>query len=387
MPTPTFDLPTLAQLRSRRSRKWLSDDPEVIGASIAETDFGTAPVVRQALRDAIHRQQFGYQTSELAGRMCEATAGWLGRRYAWSVSPSAVRPVADVLRALDLAIVYLSRAGSPVILPTPAYSPFLTLPARFGREVIEVPMLVRDGRYELDLAGVDAAFEAGGHLLVLCNPHNPTGTVHTPEELCALAGLVERRGGRVFSDEVHAPLTYGDATHVPYASLGPVAAGHAVTAHSASKAWNLPGLKCAQVVLTSDADVAVWAPLAIESHGASNMGLIATTAAYDHGERWLAEVIRYLDGNRRAISEVTDRLGGAVRYREPDATFLAWLDWRPSGIPDPGGRLGGRSVTVVEGSDCGGVGHGHCRVNFATPRPVLDELLERLAAIVDSSSP
>ena len=194
------------------------------------------------------------------------------------------------------AISVFSRPGSPVILPTPAYMPFVALPGQLGREAIQVPMVPGpDGRLALDPGGIDAAFRAGGHLLVLINPSNPVGRVYSPPELAAVAEVVERHGGRVFADEIHAPLVYpglggygpsspGGSSTSLRVHLAP-AAGHAITAVSASKAWNLPGLKCAQLILTNDADAATWAghwPL--YEHGASTPGVRASIAAYRDGE-------------------------------------------------------------------------------------------------------
>jgi cystathionine beta-lyase len=267
MADSAFDDVTVEELRALGGLKW-SLYPEAIGMFVAESDLGTAPAVTEALHAAVGAGTFGYLPPALLAGMSEACAGWSRDRYGWAVPPERVRPLADVLAGLAAAIEHFSRPGSPVILPTPAYMPFLTLPAVLGREVIEVPM-ARDGdRYGYDLDALDAAFRAGGHLLVLCNPHNPIGRVLEPAEMTAVAEVVDRHGGRVFSDEIHAPLVFPGSRHVPYASLDDVTAGHAVTATSASKAWNLPGLKCAQLVLSNEADAAVWARVGLHAeHG------------------------------------------------------------------------------------------------------------------------
>jgi cystathionine beta-lyase len=269
-----------------------------------------------------------------------------------------------------------------VVLPTPAYMPFLTLPGVLGRQVIEVPM-ARDGdRYVYDLDALDAAFRAGGHLLVLCDPHNPIGRVLEPPEMTAVAEVVDRHGGRVFSDEIHAPLVYPGHRHVPYASLGEVPAGHAVSATSASKAWNLPGLKCAQLVLSNDADAETWARVGLHAeHGASTLGVVANTAAYTGGAGWLADVLAYLDGNRRLLTElVAEHLPG-VRYTPPEGTYLAWLDCHELGLPEPAAFFLDRAgVALTDGVLCGVAGEQYVRLNVATPRAVLTEVVERMGA-------
>jgi cysteine-S-conjugate beta-lyase len=377
-----FDDVTVEELRAGGSLKW-SLFPDAIGSFVAEMDFGTAPAVTKALHAAVDGAVFGYLPPALLQGMSEAYAAWSRDRYGWAVPPERVRPVADVLAGLAAAIEHFSRPGSPVLLPTPAYMPFLTLPPALGREVIEVPM-ARDGdRYVYDLDALDAGFRAGGHLLVLCNPHNPIGRVLEPAEMTAVAEVVERHGGRVFSDEIHAPLVYPGHRHVPYASLDEVLAGHAVTATSASKAWNLPGLKCAQLVLSNAADADRWARVGLHAeHGASNLGVVANTAAYTAGAGWLADVLAYLDGNRRLLAELLATHLPGVRYTPPEGTYLAWLDCRELGLPASAGEffLERAGVALVDGPECGAPGAGHVRLNFATPRPVLETIVDRMAA-------
>jgi len=373
-----FDRIDVGMLRRGGSVKW-SMYPEAIGAFVAEMDFGTAPPVTAALHAAVDAAAFGYLPAGTVEHMSAAYAAWSRDRYGWAVDPVDVRPVADVVAALRLAIEHFSAPGTPVVLPTPAYMPFVSVPPQLGREVIEVP-LSAGHRYDLD--ALAAAFEAGGDLLILCNPHNPVGRVLTPAEMLAIAEVVDRYGGRVFSDEIHAPLVFGDARHVPYASLSPVTAAHTLTATSASKAWNLPGLKCAQVVLTSDADRETWAGIGpLAEHGAATLGVIANTAAYRSGGPWLADVLSYLDGNRRLLGQlVADLLPGVV-YTPPEGTYLGWLDFRATGPADPAAYfLEKAGVAMTDGALCGEAGRGFGRFTFALPRPVLREAVERIAA-------
>jgi cystathionine beta-lyase len=296
--------------------------------------------------------------------------------------------MADVLKGLEAAITVFSRPGSPVILPTPAYMPFVTMPGLIGREVIQVPMVAAPGgRLTLDLDGIDAAFRAGGHLLVLVNPCNPVGRVYGGEELAAVAALVDRHGGRVFADEIHAPLVYpgalppGSRGHVPYASISPAAASHSVTAVSASKAWNLPGLKCAQLIVTAAADAAVWERAWPRyEHDASTPGARASTAAYSGGGDWLSDVLGYLDGNRQALADLLAEHLPRVQYTKPEGTYLAWLDCRGLGLaPSPAELFLNRGgVQVTDVAACGDAGRGFARLNFATPRPVLAEMIRRM---------
>ena len=190
-------------------------------------------------------------------------ADWSASRYGWAVAPEQVTPLADVVAGLQAAIEHFTPPGSAVVLPTPAYMPFLTVPGLMGRELIQVPMVDDGGRATYDLDGIAQALARGAGLVVHVNPHNPLGRVFTPEEQLALADVVEGAGARVFADEIHAPLVYPGAVHRPYAALSEATAGHTVTATSASKAWNLPGLKAAQLVLSNAADVEHWAEVGL----------------------------------------------------------------------------------------------------------------------------
>ncbi len=388
------DLLDADTLRARGSLKW-TGMPADIAAWVAESDLGVAPAVLEAVQDAVGRGLLGYLPPAVRTSLGEAFASWADAAYGWQVARDRVRPVGHVTEGLRLAIDLFSRPGSPVILPTPAYMPFVTAPEVWGRPVLQVPMALDGaGRPTLDLEALDAAFRAGGHLLVLVNPHNPTGRVAERHELEALAAVVERHGGRVFADEIHAPLVHAPGRHVPYASLSPATAAHTVTGVSASKAWNIPGLKCAQVVLTNDDDLASWLRHDdLLTEGASTVGAVANTAAYTHGRAWLADTLAYLDGNRHALAEALAGVPG-VGYRPPEGTYLAWLDLREAlaGLPagdgpgeEPLGRWLRRTtgLALTDGVLCGDAGTGHVRMNLAMPRPLVVEAGRRLAACLD----
>ena len=370
------------RLREIGSVKW-SVFPEAIGAFVAEMDFPTAPAITAAMKDAIDQGLTGYLPAAVRARMTEATARWQHDRYGWDVPADRIRPVPDVLTALRATIDFFTAPGAKVVLPTPAYMPFLTIPAMHDREIIEVPMLVQDGRHVYDLDGIDRAFAAGGGLLILCNPYNPLGRVFERAELEAVAEVVERHGARVFSDEIHAPLVFAPHEHVPYASISDVTAGHTITAASASKAWNLPGLKAAQVILSNDSDAEIWArpEVAWAEHGTANLGVIATTAAFDEGRDWLAETLDYLDGNRRLLGELLAEHIPGMGYRAPEGTYIAWLDARALGIDgSPADFFRAHAgVAMTDGLACGAAGEGFLRFILATPRLIIVQAVRQMA--------
>jgi cysteine-S-conjugate beta-lyase len=378
-----IDTTTAATLRARGSYKWTAPGPGGFGAAVAEMDFGAAPPVTDALARLSAGALFGYLPQPMADELAQACADFERRRFGWEIDPALIRPAPDVIRALELAITHFSRPGSPVILPTPAYMPFLIVPRFLGRDIITVPMTNDAGFFAMDLNAIDEAFRAGGHLMVFCSPHNPLGRVYTAEEMKQLTEVVDRHGGLVFADEVHAPLVYPGMRHVPYASTSDTAAAHTLTAVSASKAWNLPGLKCAQVILTSEADRERWDELGhFATRGASNPGVAANIAAFRHGEPWLDEVLGYLDESRHMLADLLGAQLPQVRYRPPDGTYLAWLDCTAMSLTGSPGELilERAQVTVVDGPECGPGGERSFRFNFATPQPVLAEMIERIAA-------
>ena len=380
----SFDALTEDALRAGGSLKWTRYG-SAIGAFVAEMDFGTAPEVTRALHEAVDGGRLGYLPPQTAAEMAEACADWSERRYGWRVPPERISPLPDVVAGLQAAIEHFIPPGGAVVLPTPAYMPFLAVPGLLGRELIEVPMVGDGGRITYDLDGIARALERGGALVVHVNPHNPTGRVFTDEEQLALADVVEHAGARVFADEIHAPLVHPGAVHRPYAALSDATARHAVTATSASKAWNLPGLKAAQLVLSDDAHVEHWARVGVlVSHGASTLGVLAATAAYREGGPWLDGVLGYLDRNRALLAELlADRLP-QVRYTPPEGTYLAWLDCRQLELPSSPGAffLEQAGVALIDGPECGAPGAGHGRLNLATPAPVLRAIVERMAEAV-----
>jgi len=384
MTTTRFDEITRDELSLASSRKW-SLHPGTIGAWVAEMDFGTAPAVTAALHRAVDTGNLGYLSPTTTRHMAEATAAWLEQDYGWTVPPENIHPVSDVMSAFEVTVRRYSPDGTGVIIPTPSYMPFLSFTPTLGREIFEVPGVNVDGRWTHDLAGIEAAFTAGARTLVLCNPHNPTGTALTRAELEAIAEVVDRHNGRVFADEIHAPLRYGDTAHIPYASISPQTARHTITATSASKAWNLPGLKTAQFITTNPADEEVYQVFGFAVvHGASTPGVLAATAAYTDGGEWLAEVIDYLDGNRTLLRDLLAEHLPEVRYNVPEATYIAWLDCSRLGIP---GSIADffrleAGVTLTDGSLCGDGFADHARLIFAMPRPILEQAVRQMAAAV-----
>ena len=386
MPTPAeLDAITQDDLLATGATRWARGD-DVIGAFVAEMDFGTADPVTARLHHEVERGAFGYTPARLVTELQRATAGFLRRRTGWEVPPEHVHEMPDVIAVLEAVLDHFLGPGAKVIVPTPAYMPFLQVPALHGRVIQEVEML-RDetGRYRYDLDGLEAAFDDGGELLLLCNPHNPTGQVMTRPELEEIAELVERKGGRVFSDEIWMPLVL-DGQHIPYASLSEATARHTLTAVAASKAFNLPGLKCAQLITSNDRDREHFAAVGhFARHGAANLGLAATSTAYDEGEEWLGGILAYLRRNRDTVATMVRELLPRARLTAMEGTYVAWLDLREYGITGSlhDHLLEHARVECTEGTACGAGWAGHVRLIYAMPHPLLVEAITRIARVLE----
>lgn len=376
-----FDALTPAQLRARNTIKWNHFGADVLPLWIAEMDFPTAPAVLDGIRACVTREEFGYPALG-SDALPLALTQWCEDRYGWSIRPEWVRVVPDVLKGMEVVIEFLTRPESPVVLPVPAYMPFFDLLTVTGRQRMEIPMTQQDsGRYLIDLDALDAAFAAGAGSLILCNPNNPLGTASTAEEISAVVEIAARHGARVIADEIHAPLVY-DRPHVAAASVSELAGDTVITLMSASKGWNLPGLMCAQLVLSNRHDAELWDRInMMHTMGAATVGISANIAAYRDGGPWLDTALSYLRANRDHLSQALPAAVPGLRLSHPEATYLAWLDFRDLGLSaEPAAiLLANARVALSPGIPFGG-GPGFARLNFATTRAILDRAIEAMAS-------
>jgi len=375
-----FDDLSLDELRARRSAKWATYPADVLPAWVAEMDFALAEPVRAALQAALDRDDCGYPHPAALG---EAFAGFAARRFGWAVDPGAVWLAPDVVVSLTESLRLLTAPGEGVVINPPVYPPFFSTIRSLGRTVVEAPLAAGARGWELDLDALDRPFAAGARTFVLCNPHNPTGRVFSRPELERVAELAERHGATVIADEIHGPLTLPRASFTPFATLG---LARTVTLTSASKAWNLAGLKCA-VVVPESAVREELAPVELAlRHHAGHLGVLATVAAYDDGGPWLDGLLAYLDGNRRLAAELITQLLPQVRYVPPEGGYLAWLDCRGLGLGDDPSQafLERGRVALSPGPSFGSQGRGFARLNLGTSRAILTDAIARIASVVSS---
>lgn len=351
--------------------KWSKAEAGVIPAWIADMDLPTAPAVIEAL----HRRadgDLGYPTwldQPNAGPLAEAFGERMAARYGWSPDISHVRAFSDVNQALQVLLHLWTRPGDGVALHTPAYHPFLGTMEVMERPVRPIQAEPDGGSWRFAIPDL-----TGCRVLLLVNPHNPTGRVLTRAELEELAELAERHDLLVIADEIHADLTFAPHRHIPFATIAP---HRTVTLTSATKAFNLGGIRCSVAHLGHDGvRKALEAQPPFLFGSASLFGVEATVAAWRHGDAWLEEVRALLDRNRRAIAE---RLPAAFGYRMPEATYLAWLHTGRTGMAEVVEREA--KVMLSDGAAFGPGGAEYVRLNFATSEPVLAEILDRLSRL------
>lgn len=385
---------TLQQLQHRTSMKWRAHPADVLPLWVAEMDVKLPPTVAEALRRAIDDGDTGYPCGTA---LAEAVSDFASRRWQWhdlDVSRTAIVP--DVMLGVVEMLRLVTDRGDAVIVNPPVYAPFYAFVSHDGRRVIEAP-LGAAGRIDLNTleeAFIRARSGAGKDAKVaylLCNPHNPTGSVHTADELGAVADLARRFGVRVVSDEIHAPVILPGSRFTPYLTVP--GAENAFALISASKAWSLSGLKAAVAIAGPEAAADLHRMPEEVSHGPSHLGVIAHAEAFRTGGDWLDTLLAGLDRNRTLLGDlVAEHLPG-VEYLWPQGTYLAWLDCRRLGfaeqvsdglavVADLSGParwfLDHARVALSSGHVFGTGGAGRVRLNFATSQAILAEAISRM---------
>jgi cysteine-S-conjugate beta-lyase len=374
--------PAADTLRRRSGRKWSRFPPDVLPAWIADMDFLPAPVIHSTVMEALETGDLGYGPTGDRSGVPESFARWAERRWSWQLSPEAIIVMPDVVGGLANCIEALSEPSAAVLVHTPIYPPFMSTVRLAGRRLCTQDLI--GGRIDFDSLRRRLCAEAEPvRLLLLCNPHNPTGRCFTRAELLELAALVIRHDLLVVSDEVHADLVLPGHTHIPFASLGPELAQRTVTLNAASKAFNIAGLRTAVCVCTDPALRGRLLALPSTRWNAfSTLGVRATLAAWtEDGEEWLNSCVTHLAVMRERISGWLCDTAPAVRCVLPEAGYLAWLDCRALALAVAPDRffLERARVALSPGADFGDCGQGHVRLNFATSAQILDEILERMA--------
>lgn len=374
---------SLEELRTHRSTKWRDFPSDVLPLPVAEMDFAVAEPIRALLADMVAHSDLGYlgPIPELA----IAFAKFSQSRWSWSVDPEQVHTVTDVGVGVVEVLRLFTKPGDKVLLSSPIYHNFYTWMDETGLEKVDVPFLQGVDGWEMDFEGIKRAYKSGIKVHLLCSPHNPLGRVYLKEELEQIAELAKEHGVLVISDEIHAALTFAEATFIPFLSLGPIAQEVGITVTAASKAWNIAGLKCAIVVSQSQTMNKKLSLLPPATHyRASLLGGFATATAFADGEPWLNAVLKILDSNRHFLKTLlVDKLP-TVKYEVPECSYLAWIDLSTLNLGENPTKvlLERGKVAFNAGQTFGPDTSQFIRLNFATSQDVLSEAVDRIVQVI-----
>ena len=372
-----FDFDTPIDRRGTGSTKWDKyKGRDVIPLWVADMDFACAPPVVEALHRRVDHPIYGYSDppAELAGTIVD----YLKREYRWKIEPDWIVWLPGLVVGLNVVCRAFGKPGDDVLTATPVYPPFLTAPVNSARNAVRVSMAEKKGAWRWDIAALERAITPKSRLLLLCNPHNPVGRVFSRDELQAIAEVCERHDLMLCSDEIHCGLILdADKPHVPVASLNESIADRTVTLMSASKTFNLPALGCAYAIASNpEVRARIRKAMAGIVHHVGMLGYIATLAAYRDGKEWQLALLDYLRGNRDLVEREIGRIP-ALRIWHAEATYLSWIDACALPINNAQEFLEEAGVGLYDGALFGAPGF--LRLNFACPRALLGQALERIS--------
>jgi cysteine-S-conjugate beta-lyase len=383
-----FDFDRVIERRGTHATKWdnmakLSgiESPDAIPMWVADMDFAAPPGVTEAIAAEARRGVFGYYAD--TGSWAATLAQWMRRRHNLEVDPAWVTPTPGVVSGLGLILQAASAPGDEVVVFPPAYHAFRRIILANERRILDAQLVEADGRYVMDFNALHAKLTPRTKVVFFCSPHNPGGTVWSPDEIRALAHFCAEHDLLLVSDEIHCDLVFAGAKHTPTMTAAPEIADRLITTFAATKTFNLAGAHVGACV-TSNAALkrAIDARVMASGLGSYNsFGMIATEAAWRTGDAWLDQLLVYLAGNRDLFDRRIEAAAPGARSMRLAATYLAWVDFSGTGLPpdEVAARVKSRArIFVSPGSQFGPGGASWLRFNFATPRPILEEALGRL---------
>ncbi|MHA7965965.1 MalY/PatB family protein [Paenibacillus sp. CAU 1782] len=379
----SFDFDTLIDRRNTRSYKWdqcevLFGSKDILPLWVADMDFPSPPAVQEVLKKRASLGAYGYAIRE--DSYFQSIQDWFQRRHDWKLEKEWIVDSPSVVTTLSLAVELFSEPGAPVVLQSPVYYPFYDVISSNDRVVAANPLVIRNGRFEMDLEHLESLFQGGAKLLLLCSPHNPGGRVWDREELLALGELCLRYGVIVVSDEIHCDLIFDGHRHIPFATLSPEIADITITALAATKTFNLPGLLTSFMAVSNKALRSRLEKRlkTLSLHMAQHFAQDAVEAAYREGEEWLEAMLGYVKGNLDYALAYLEEHAPLIKPLKPDGTYLLWLDCRGLGLDKNGLKdlmYKKAKVAFNEGSVFGIEGEGWLRMNLACPRYIVEQAL------------
>lgn len=354
---------------------------ELLPMWVADMDFSPPVAVIEKLKERIDHGVFGYTIANV--NTAGAIIDWTNKRHGWEIQPEWILYSPGVVPSIGMAIQAFTEVGDKVLLQSPVYTPFFNMIENNMREVVNSPLQLVDGRYEIDFADFEEKLKSGVKLFLLCSPHNPGGRVWSKEELTKVAELCKQYGVLIAADEIHADITFAPHQHLPLTSLDPSYQDFIVTFMAPSKTFNLAGLQASFIVAPNE-DMRKKLTIIQQTLNLTSLntfGMIAMEAAYRDGEEWLNECITYIEENINLIDEEVSRSLPELEVMRPEGSYLVWIDCRKTGLSDKQLRenlLGKAKLAVNFGASYGEGGEGFIRLNPACHRSIVEEGLERL---------
>ena len=382
--TKKLEVPPLIELRNRKSTKWREYDHDVLPLPVAEMDYPIAEPVVTAVAGMMNRSDTGY-----LGKFPElglAFAGFAKRRWDWSIDPESIRIATDVGVATIEILRTLGAPGDRVVVMPPVYPAFYNWINEIHLIMSEAPLReTSDSKhlsYEIDFHALEREFAAGTKFFIISNPHNPLGMIFSSAQLKEIAAIAKKYGVIILSDEIHAPLTYKGEVFTPFASVSDEARNQVITLTSASKSWNLAGLKCS-IFFTESAELHEKLEPLVKGirHRASLIGAVAHVAAFAECDEWLHSAIATIEDSASKFRELVGKSWQTVRITHPRNSYLSWVDFSKTALgEDPAVELLEKArVALSSGTPFGSGGARHARLNFATSHEILEEAVARIS--------
>lgn len=363
------------------SVKWAKyKSRDIIPLWIADTDFPSPFEVKAALKKRADHPIYGYGFP--SEHLKHLFIDWVKNKHKWLVAEDDILFTPGIVPALNLCCEAFTKPDEHVLIQTPVYPPIASAPSRFRRKSITLPVILIDGKWKIDFSTLDKTLDQNTKLLILCNPHNPTGTVFSREDLTALSEYVEKHDLIVVSDEIHSDLILDANTHhIPFSTLSDAMRLRTITLMGPSKTFNLAGLGCGIVVIENPLlRIKFQTAQAGIMAGVNIFGLTAAEAAYQHGEQWLKEQISYLQSNRDYLSKHLNALPG-VHMHHTQATYLAWIDISGLQLQDEPEQYFEKYGVGISGGKAFGQPD-HIRINFGCHRSQLVQAVERMTTAI-----
>jgi cysteine-S-conjugate beta-lyase len=386
-----YNFDALIDRRNTNSVKWdlLNEEfkrDDIIPMWVADMDFVSPPEISEVLSNRIEHGVFGYAMRPSS--FYESIIYWLKYKHEWNIEKDWILNTPGVVPALSVAIFALSNPGDKIIIQPPVYQPFYSVIEKNGREVVINNLKLENGKYVMDLGDLESKIDSKVKMLLLCSPHNPVGRVWTRSELKALGSLCLKHNIIILSDEIHSDLVYPDNKHIPISALSQELAQITLTCMAPSKTFNIAGLSTSYVVIPNKDMLLKFSNTLVGlGIGSGNIfGIAALEAAYLNGEKWLNELILYLEENADYMVDYVNNNISGVTISKPEGTYLGWLDCRKLEMDSE--KLKEFMIHVAKvglsgGSIFGEAGEGYMRINFGCPRSILIQGLDRIKNAID----